>query len=109
MEQQYMETLAYFELDEAQVKELQTEAADLHEVVDDVQTSWVDRTRATARLRDVERQIQTSRTVHRRAEQVQQPQPPRRTAPPGLIRSDCGSAYLMVDNGEPQFAEPVAY
>ncbi len=109
-EQKFIQTKSYFEPDEAEVKQLQREAADLHATVDARDTSWVYRTRPTERLKDVERQIQTSRMAKRRAEQVQQPQ--RRTsAPPGYVVSDCGTPYIRVaQNAEPQlFAEPVRY
>ena len=112
-EQKYLMPLAYFEPNEAEVKQLQREAADLHATVDARDSSWVDRTRATERLKEVERRIQTSRMAKRQAEQqVQQPQRSFAAAPVGLIRSDCGTAFIMVENAgpaEPQFAQPVPY
>ncbi len=108
-EQKCMPTKSYFEPDEAEVRQLQREAADLHATVDARDTSWVDRTRSIERLKTVERLIQTSRMAKRQAEQVQQSQP-RRAAPPGYGVSDCGTAYIRVaQNAEPQFAEPVPY
>ena len=108
-EQKYMLPLAYFEPTPAEVKALQKEAADLHATVDARDSSWVDRTRATERLKDVERKIQTWRMARRQAEQQVQQQR-HHAAPVGLIRSDCGTAYLRVQNAaEPQFAEPVRY
>ena len=106
-EQKFMPTKSYFEPDAAEVKELQREAGDLHATVDARDSSWVDRTRATERLKEVERKIQTSRMAKRQAEQVQQ----RRTSVlPGYVLSDCGTAYIRVQNAaEPQFAEPVPY
>ena len=107
--QQYMEPKPYFALDATEVADLQKEAADLHATVDARGTSWVDRTRATERLKEVERKIQTSRMAKRQAEQQGQQQR-HHAAPVGLIRSDCGTAYLRVQNAaEPQFAEPVPY
>ena len=108
-EQQYITTLAYFEPTPAEVKALVREAGDLHATVDARDSSWVDRTRATERLKEVERKIQTSRMEKRQAEQQVQQQRRHAAAPPGLIRSDCGTAYLLVENAEPQFAEPVPY
>ncbi len=104
-EEKYMPTKSYFEPTPSEARELVREAADLHATVDARDTSWVDRTRSIERLKTVERLIQTSRTAHRQAEQVQQPL---RSAP-GYAVSDCGTAYIRVQNAEPQFAEPVPY
>lgn len=96
--QQYMEPKPYFEPTPTEVKQLQREAADLHEVVDDAQTSWVDRTRATERLKDVERKIQTSRMAHRQAEQQRARQAD--VAAGHYIRNRNGD-YLYVQNATP--------
>ena len=101
MEQQYLETLAYFEPTPTEVKQLQREAADLHEVVDDARTSWVDRTRATERLKDVERKIQTSRAEKRQADQVQQQARQADVAAGHYIRNRNGD-YLYVQNATPK-------
>ena len=114
MERQYAETVDYFVPTPSEVKELQREAADLHDTVDDKRTSWLDRTRASERLKEVKRKIQTSRAADRRAEQqvrqvqVRQVQQRRSmSALPGYAVSDCGTAYIRVQNAEPQFAVPV--
>ncbi len=89
--QQYMPPQNYFEPSPAEVRVLQREAADLHDVVDSGQSSWVERTRATERLKEVERKIQTSVAAKRQAGQAQC------TAPGRLILSDCGTAYLLIN------------
>ena len=111
-EQKYMPTKSYFEPTPAEARELVREAADLHETIDARDTSWLDRTRATGRLKTVERLIQTSRAADRRAEQVQVRQVrqvQRSAAPPGYAVSDCGTAYMRVQNAEPQYMESVPY
>ena len=123
--QQYMRPVAYFERTPAEVRQLQKEAGDLREEVDDARTSWVDRTRSAERLKTVERELQSSRMAHRQAEQqqVQQSAPAspcspqmvqNHGAPPGYIRSDNGEAYLWVGNAaaaqqQQLYAEPVGY
>ena len=115
MEQQFMTPKPYWALDASQVKDLQKEAGDLRREVDDPRTSWVDRTRSAARLKDVERQIQASRAVQRQAEHAQQVQQLQRPCPGvaarEMILSDNGEAYLVVGNAQPspQYAEPVRY
>ena len=104
-ERQYLMPVAYFERTPAEVRQLQKEAADLHATVDARVTSWVDRTRATERLKDVERQIQTSRMAHRQAEQLQADHV-QCGEPVRLIRSDSGSSYLLVRNTENAKSEP---
>lgn len=102
--QQYMEPKPYFVLDAAELQGLMREAATLRETVDDARTSWVDRTRATERLKDVERKIQTSRMAHRQAEQQQARQAD--VAVGHYIRNRNGD-YLYVQNATPESSRQV--
>lgn len=62
-EQEYMPPKNYFEPDASEMKVLQSEAGDLRADIDNKSTSWVDRTRASTRLGEVERLIQTGRAA----------------------------------------------
>lgn len=84
-EQFFVEPAPYFVLNAEEVQRLQAEAAERREVVENPKASSVDRTRAAARLKDVERQIHTSRMAQRQAAP-----PPACRAP--LVRRDRSAA-----------------
>ena len=90
-QQMYMPTKDYFIPDRAEFKELQKEAADLHAVVDARDTAWIDRTRASSRLPEVERKIGAYLAEQRQERQVQ-------------VRHTAAAAPA-----EQQFALPVPY
>ena len=99
IEQQYLTTLAYFEPSPAEARALVKEAADLHQTLDARDSSLVDKTRATERLKTVERLIQTGRMAKRQADQV--PQQARQADAGHYMRNRNGD-YLYVQNATPE-------
>ena len=102
--QMFLEPRPYFIRNEHEVAQLQQEAGELRKVVESGKANWVDRTRAVARLKDVERQIQTSRMAQRQQEAQQA-----RQQGVGLCRSDDGGAFLSRSVDEPQFMPITPY
>jgi len=103
--QKYAEPVRYWLRNENEIAKLQREAGELRDTVESKKACWVERTRAEARLKTVERELQLARVVKRQAEQAQQ----RTTVP--LVRSDDGQSFLVQHTRRepPEFMEPVAY
>lgn len=90
---EFMPITPYFVRSKDEVAKLQHEATELRATVKDPKASWIERSRAEARLHTVERELQMARTAQRQAEQAQQSATP------------CAVTQMH----EPVFAEPVSY
>ena len=92
---QFMGTKAYFNLTPGEKAVLKAEAQDLHGLIDNPKTEWVQRERATARLGEVNRLLQSDAMDKRRREQVGDVGNQDRAA--RLVRSDDGGSFLLVN------------
>ena len=92
-QQEYLEPVPYFIRNQDELSQLQGEAVALRETVESKKASWVDRTRAEERLKDVEREIRASRygdgVTRGPFDRVT-------TQQQAVVRSDCGNAYLVL-------------
>ena len=92
--QQYLEPVPYFALNNDEVAALQREAGTLRMLIEARGTPWRDRENASARLKDIERRLQSARfAVEKSAEQRAQ----NRDARPRVAVSDDGGSLLCIN------------
>jgi len=100
--QQYLEPVPYFALNNDEVAALQREAGTLRSLIEARGTPWRDRENASARLKDIERRLQSARVAEKLDSSrnvANQDNAPR------LIRSDGGDAFFLINASLDEFAE----
>ena len=104
-EQLYMEPQAYFDYNDKQMAANRSELDRLRSAVKDADavaakaTDWTERTRAEGHAKSLARELQSAEVNAKQAQggasqQAQQ----RGEGQPGYVLSDCGTAYLFVEN-----------
>ncbi len=95
MSTKYLEPVPYFALNHAEREALQKEAADLRQLIEARGTAWRDRENASARLKDIERRLQSARVAEKLSEQ--------RSANAALAPSDDERRSMLIRAVEARF------
>jgi hypothetical protein len=109
--EQFMPIRPTWLLNEDEFAKLQREAAKLRETKESKTASWVERERASARLKEVESRLLLALAAKRQAQEQAQQQRST-TGTPKVIRSDDGGALLVTETAreeEPTFMPHTPY